>query len=246
MNLMNGADNNRLSLVEHLSDLRRAIIISLTAFGIAAGAGYYLAPALFIALRKPLPIVNVVYLGPMDAIYMQLRLAVLLGLVLSLPVILYSAAWFIGPGMTTKEKQLTAIGGALSLTLFAVGAVYAYFAVLPPLIAFLYTFFPSETMPYVSGEEYLSFALGVIVNCGLVFQIPLLLFLALSSDILGSRLIAGQRRTVLLVLTGLTLFLTPGGDLVTQALLALPVYLLFEAAVFAAGIAKKSFVNIRR
>ena len=243
---MKDNDATRLSLVEHLSDLRRAIIISLAAFFAAATFGYYLAPSVFLVLKQPLPISNMVFMGPMDAIYMQLRLAVLAGIILAFPVILASAAWFIGPGMTAKEKRLTAIGGAIALVLFAVGAAYAYFGVLPPLIKFLYTFSTPETMPFVSGEEYMSFALGVIVNCGLVFQIPLLLFLALSIDILSPRLIAGQRRAVLLMLTGLTLFLTPGGDLVTQMLLALPVYLLFEIAVFAAGIVKKSFTNIRR
>ena len=243
---MKGTDNRRLSLVEHLQDLRRAIMMSLAAFGLAAAGGYFLAPYLFLALKKPLPTVTMVFLGPMDALYMQLRLAVLAGLVLAFPVILYSVAWFIGPGMTAKEKNLTSICGALSLILFIAGVAYAYFVVLPALTAFLFTFSTPQTMPFVSGEEYLSFALGVIVNCGLIFQIPLVLFLALSTNLLNPRLIAGKRWAVLLALTGLTLFLTPGGDMLTQALLALPVYLLLEAAVFVAGIAKRYCVNIRR
>jgi sec-independent protein translocase protein TatC len=227
-------DSTRLSLVEHLTDLRRAIIAALAALTAASAAGYYMAPRVFAALKTVLPGVQMVFFGPFDGIYLQIRLAVTVGLILSFPVTVASAAWFVSPGLRDEEKRFVKAAGAASIALFAAGVSYALFVALPMVMTFLMGFSTAEMTPFIAAEEFLSFVLSFVIYGGLVFQLPLFLFLLIRFDILSPALVASQRKLLAAVLTGLTLFFSPGGDLAVQILLAVPLFLLFEGAVLLA------------
>jgi sec-independent protein translocase protein TatC len=227
-------DNTRVSLIEHLIDLRCAIIVPLMSVAVFCVAGYLVAPEVFLLLKAPLPVQNIVFLGPMDGLMVHLRLAFVVGLIFSSPVIIASSLWFIAPGLTDKEKKLAAYAGAVAVGLFITGICYAYYVALPLVLRVLLTFSTAGMMPYIAVEEYMTFVMGFLINTGLLLEIPLLFFLLMKSGALSAELIARQRRLCILVLTGTTLFFTPGGDLTTQALLALPLYILFEIAVLLA------------
>ena len=105
-------------------------------------------------------------------------------------------------------------------------------------MVFLMSFSTAEMTPFIAAEEYLSFVLSFIIYGGLVFQLPLFLFLLVRFDILSPALVADQRKLLAAVLTGLTLFFSPGGDLTVQILLAVPLFLLFEGAVLLARLVR--------
>jgi sec-independent protein translocase protein TatC len=231
-------DDTRLSLVEHLTDLRRAIIAALAALAAATIAGYFMAPAVFAALTTVLPGARMVFFGPLDGFYLQIRLAVTIGLILSFPVTAASAAWFVGPGMREGEKRIAWVAGAAATVLFAAGVCYALFVALPYVLSFLMGFTTAEMTPFIAAEEYLSFVLSFVIYGGIAFQLPLVLFLFVRYDILSPALVGRQRKLLAAVLTGLTLFFSPGGDLVVQLLLAVPLFLLFEGAVLLARLAR--------
>lgn len=232
-------NQTRLSLVEHLTDLRQAIVTALSAFLTASAIGYYFAPLIFATLKQALPAVSIVYFGPFDGFYLQLRVAIITGLVIASPVIAASIVWFIAPGLYAQEKKALMAAGVAALSLFTLGVAYALTLLLPKVLNFLLAYATAEMMPFIAGEDYLSFVMSFLVYTGLAFNIPLLLFLLLKYNLLSPGIVTGQRKICLGLLTGLTLFFAPGGDLVTQGLLALPVYLLFECAVFVAGLVKK-------
>lgn len=231
-------DSTRLSLVEHLTDLRRAIIAALAALAAASAAGYYMAPTVFAGIKTVLPGVQMVFFGPFDGIYLQIRLAVTIGLILSFPVTVASAAWFVSPGLRDEEKRFVKAAGAASIALFTAGVSYALFVALPAVMTFLMSFSTAEMTPFIAAEEFLSFVLSFIIYGGLVFQLPLFLFFLIRFDILSPALVAGQRKLLASVLTGLTLFFSPGGDLAVQILLAVPLFLLFEGAVLLARLVR--------
>ncbi|EAX47185.1 Sec-independent periplasmic protein translocase [Thermosinus carboxydivorans Nor1] len=239
-------DQTRLSLVEHLTDLRKAIIVALLSFIIAAAVGYYLAPALFIALKKVLPVANIVYFGPIDGFYLHIRLAVLLGLVLAFPAIAASMVWFVAPGLYRQEKSILVIGGVVVVALFGLGAAYSLFVLLPRVMDFLLAFAPAGMMPFIAGEEYLNFIVSFLVYTGMAFNLPLFFFILLRYNLVSPSFVAGQRKACLGVLTSLALFLAPGGDLTLQLLFALPLYLLFEVALYTAKLIKKYSIHFWR
>jgi sec-independent protein translocase protein TatC len=224
-------DETRLSLVEHLTDLRRAILVALAAFLAATVAGYLVSSPVFAGLKAVLPAIQVVYLGPLDGLYLQLRLAVTIGLMLSMPVTAASLAWFVAPGLTQAEKLLAIKAGLAATVLFALGAAYTVTVALPVVMSFLLSFTTAEMTPFIAAEEFLSFVMSFIIYGGLLFELPLLLFLLIRYDILSPELVGRQRKLLAGFLTMLVLFFSPGGDLVVQLLLAVPLYLLFEGAV---------------
>lgn len=232
-------DDTRLSLVEHLTDLRRALIAALAALLAATAAGYLLAPAAFAHLRAVLPgVQQVVFLGPLDAFYLQIRLAVTIGLVLSFPVTTASLAWFMAPGLHENERRFAAAAWLASTVLFTLGGAYAVHIALPAAVAFLMGFATAAMTPFIAADEYLSFVLSFIVYSGLAFQLPLLVFALIRYDLAGPGLVGGQRKMLAGLLTALTLFFSPGGDLTVQILLAVPLFLAFECAVLAARLFK--------
>lgn len=227
-------DDRRQSLVEHLTDLRQAILVALAAFAAATVVGYLISPPVFARLKAVLPAIQVVYLGPLDGFYLQLRLAVTIGLVLSMPVTTACLAWFVAPGLTRAEKLLAVKAGLAATCMFALGAAYTVMVALPVVMSFLLSFTTAEMTPFIAAEEFLSFVMSFIIYGGLLFELPLLLFLLVRYNILSPELVGRQRKLLAGFLTGLVLFFSPGGDLVVQLLLAGPLYLLFEGAVILA------------
>ena len=238
-------DDSRQSLVEHLDDLRQAILTSLAALLAAALAGYFMAPEVMGYLKRLLPVPNLVFFGPFDGFYLQIRMAVTLGMIMAFPVFVASTVWFIGPGLTVREKRVALYGGAAALALFIGGAAYALTITLPLLLAFLMTFSTPEMLPVVAGEDFMTFVLSFLIYSGLVFELPLFIFLLLYLDILSPRLINLHRKACFACLLSLTLFFAPGGDLLTQVLMALPLYVLFELAVVTAKYTPKYMSKIR-
>ena len=229
-------DTTRHSLVEHLEELRRAIIVLLSAIGAGAIIGYSLAPSVLEMIKRPLPVLQLVYFGPFDGFYLQLRLAVIIGLVLALPVIAACLVWFVGPGLTEKEKRIGYVSSIVALMLFCLGAVYALYVVLPVIITYLLGFSTAEMLPFVAAEEYLTFIFSFIVYCGMAFNLPLLMYLLVFLDVIPPALINRYRKAFVVAVVGCVLFFSPGGDLTSQLLMALPLYILFELSVFLAKI----------
>jgi len=225
--------------------LRQALIAALTALTLAVAAGFFLAPALFTQLRIVLPVAQVVYFGPLDSLYLHIRLAVTIGLVLSFPAMVACLIWFVGPGLRPGEKKLAIWAGLATTALFFAGTTYALFIALPPFLAFLMSFSTAEMTPFIAAEEYLSLVMSFVLYGGLAFQLPLVLFMLVNCDIASPGMIASQRKLLIGVLTGLTLFFSPGGDLAVQLLLALPLYLLFEAALAAAKMMRRNPISVR-
>ena len=219
--------------------------MALAAFILTTIAGYYLSPAAMEIIRRPLPLIKLVFFGPFDGFYLQIRLAIILGFVLAFPIIAAIIFGFISPGMTEREKKIAPYGVISALLLFMLGAGYALLVILPLLLSFLLSFSTPEMLPFVAGEEYITFVLSFMVYSGLAFTIPLLIFVLSYLDILSPILISRHRHWCIALLLSLTLFFAPGGDLFTQALMTLPLYLLFELAVLLAKIVANYRINIR-
>lgn len=228
-----------MSLVEHLSDLRKTLVYSLIALLVGSTVAYLYVNEIITYLKKPLPIKKLVFFSPVEAFMVNIKIALLAGLVLAFPVVLTSFAWFIAPGLTKKEKKLVTTLGIISSLLFILGIITAYFGALPFILKFLFDFTPEKMLPYVSINYYFSFILNFILVFGLSFQFPFLFFVLTLAGILSPRFFHKQRKYFLLFLISLSLILAPGADLITQILLFGPLYVLSELSVLIAGFLRK-------
>jgi sec-independent protein translocase protein TatC len=170
-------------------------------------------------------------LDPGGAFGITLRIAVVTGLILAMPVILYQLWAFISPGLTPDERKVARPWIPLALAFFALGVGIAYF-VLPFAVGFLLSFTDERLVARLAAGPYFDFLTTMFLAFGLVMEFPILLFGLSRVGILSSDRLRASRRFVILGIAIFAAIATPGGDLVSPFVLGGTMYLLFEVTIF--------------
>jgi len=221
-----------MTIVEHLEELRARLLVAVAAFAAATVLAFlFVEPILALLIR---PVGRVVFLAPTEAFFVRLKVAALAGAFLSLPVVLYQIWRFVGVGLTPTERRYTLSLLPVSVALFLGGAAFAFFAILPVGVRFLLSYQTASLVPMISIGAYTSFATAFVLAFGVVFQLPIVILLLARLGIVTPATLAAGRRYALLSIVVLSAVLTPGGDIVSQLLMALPTYLLYEASIWVA------------
>jgi sec-independent protein translocase protein TatC len=170
-------------------------------------------------------------LGPGDAFAITLRVSIVTGVVLSMPVILYQIWAFVAPGLTARERRAIRPWIPLALLFFVFGVALAYF-VLPYAMTFLLGFATGTFRNELAAGPYFDFVTTMFLGFGIVMEFPIILFALSRVNIVTSQRLAAARRYVILGIVIFAAVATPGGDLVSPAALTLTMYGLFEATVW--------------
>jgi len=224
-------DGSIMSLVDHLGELRTRLFRII--LGVVAGAvvGFYFSTPIRNSLLDLLPDGTAQTLGPGDGFAITLRIALITGVILSMPVILYQLWSFIAPGLTAAERKGIRPWVPLALVFFALGVGIAY-VVLPFALSFLFSFNDDRLIENVAAGPFFDFVTTMFLAFGLVMEFPILLFGLARVGILSSDRLRSARRYVVLGIAIFSAIATPGGDLVSPFVLGGTMYLLFEATVF--------------
>lgn len=224
------ADETVMSLVDHLDELRRRLFRVILAVVAGGAVGFAVAPRIRNLLIAPLPTGTVQVLGPGDAFMIQLRIAIVVGVILAMPVILYQFWAFVSPGLTPAERKAVRPWIPMALAFFALGVVIAYL-VLEPATSFLLSFTDDVLVANIAAGPYFDFVTTMFLAFGLVLEFPILLVGLSRVGILSSDRLATSRRYVILGIAIFAATATPGGDLVSPFVLGGTMYLLFEATI---------------
>lgn len=221
-----------MTLVEHLEELRRRLIIVVVCVLGGAVVGFLLSRPVLILLRDQLPegARELTFLGPADALSAQLKIAGFLGIAIAMPVILYQLWRFVGPGLTPRERRYVwpVIGAALLL--FVTGIVIGYL-VIPYTLRFLLDFSEGLADPSLTIDRYIGFVTTMMLAFGLVLEFPIVLIGLARVGILNYRRIASRRRWAFLAIVLFAIVLTPGGDPISPLILAAVMFILFEGSL---------------
>ena len=220
-----------MSLVDHLDELRKRLFRVILAVAICGAIGFIFADDVIKVLLSPLPQGQAQTLGPGDAFSITLRVSLVIGIILAMPVILYQVWAFIAPGLTAAERKAIRPWVPLALLFFALGVGIAYF-VLPYALAFLFSFNNEQLVENVAAGPYFDFVTTLFLVFGLVMEFPILLYGLSRVGILTSTQLKSMRRYVILGIAIFAAVATPGGDLVSPFVLGGTMYLLYEATVF--------------
>jgi sec-independent protein translocase protein TatC len=226
-----GDETSVMSLVDHLSELRRRLAISIAAVLVFGAVGFILAPHIIQLLLEPLPNNRVVFLTLSGGFLLYMRIAIFVGILLGLPVILYQAWAFVSPGLTPEERRATLPWIPMSILFFLLGTVVAY-VTLPYAVTFLLSFqIEGSLEALTSSEAYFGFVTFIFVIFGAVMQFPIVLVFLSRIGIVNIELLRQSRRYVLFGVVVFAVVITPGGDPVSPLVLSGTMYGLYELSI---------------
>ncbi len=224
-----------MSLLDHLEELRRALISSLVAFALSTVVCWFFSrPLLDFLVRPILSATESVYFhSPIEAFTIRLKLSTICGLFIVLPYIFFKIYGFILPGLYQKERRVVTPLLISSTGLFYLGVAFAFLVVIPKVVTFMLSFGTEVMQPLIGIGPYFSFVARLCLAFGLMFELPLVvLFLSLLGLIDPHWLLRGWRYALIIIATAAAILTPP--DVFSQLVMAVPVMLLYIVSVLVA------------
>lgn len=230
--------DGRMTLREHLAELRQRLIIVALAFVAAAVLGlafseqaleFFLRPALAAVAERPG--VQIVYGGVTEGLIVQLRLAAYVGLILASPVAIYQIVAYVSPGLTDSERRYVLRLLPVGLLLFVGGCAAAFVLFLPFALSFFLGYAQSDIGMIMPVSQLLRFTFNFILPFGLVFELPLLAWLLATIGLLNPAFLQRNRKYAILLIAILSAVLTPP-DVVSMTVMAVPMLALYEVSIW--------------
>ena len=228
--------DDRMTLVEHLDELRTRLIICGVALVVAAIVCFWQNHLLLDIANGPLPDdVEPLTFSPSEPFLTTLTLVLYSAVLVTLPILLYQAYAFILPALTPGERKVILPVLLMVPILFVAGVVFAYFVVVPAAIKFLLNFNDDQFNIQIRAREYYSFFSLSLISVGILFQIPIGILAVTKLGIVTPEQLAKNRRYAILIIAVLAMLL-PGTDPITMLLSMLPLVLLFEFSLIVARV----------
>lgn len=222
--------NDKMSLVDHLQELRKRLITAIVAVAIGSLICYFYAAELVHLITAPAG--KLYYMNPSEAFFSQLRVSFFVGFLLALPVVLYQAWAFIMPALSKKERTASIILVPTSVVLFFTGLAFSYFLVLPAGIKFFMGFATDDLQPMLSLAEYLSFVISFLLPFGFIFELPLVILVLAKVGIVNSAFLYNKRKHILVLSFVVGAIISPTPDVLSQTMVAVPIVVMYEVSAF--------------
>lgn len=223
-----------MSFLDHLEELRFRVIKCLVSILVLTIAAYVFSDEIYSILQIPLykavPDIKLHYFKVTEGFTIRVKMSLLAGVILSVPVILYQIWQFLVPGLYEREKKLVVPVVFAGTIFFLLGALFCFFVVLPRAIIFLSSVAFEGLEATWMIQEYFSFMMRMILAFGVAFELPIVCFFLGQVGIIDSRLMARGRRYALVAIVLSAALITPP-DIFSQVVLAVPVYLLYELSI---------------
>ena len=224
--------DDHLSVVEHLDELRRRLIVSALALVVAFAGMYAMHDALIDALTWPLPndTGQLITLSPTEPFFTVLKVSFWAAVLIALPIWLYQVYAFIIPAVTDQPRRtvLAIVAGVSGL--FAGGVAFGYLVVLPVALNFLIGFGGDTFNSQLRAGEYFSFATTMLLASGLLFEVPVAMTALARIGVASAALYRRQWRVALVGIAAIAAIL-PGGDPISMGLLMLPQFVLYGVGI---------------
>lgn len=216
----------QMTMVEHLSELRRRLGVSIVCLAVGTAVGWQFVPTMLQSFAQDVGR-TFVFVSPAEGFTTHLKLSLLAGIFLAAPVFLTQTWYFIVPALFPHEQNLLRKYIVPSLLLFVGGITFAYFTVYPLALLFLLGFDTTQLQPVLAIARFVSFLFSVTLPFGFVFQFPIMLLLLVRLNVVTVRQLHVLRRVAYVAAFAVGALLTPP-DAASQVLMAVPIILLYE------------------
>ncbi|EFR41847.1 twin arginine-targeting protein translocase TatC [Selenomonas sp. oral taxon 137 str. F0430] len=218
-------DEGSMSLIAHLTELRSRLIKCLLAVAVGSGVGYYFIEDIMHYLTRPVG--KLYYMQPAEAFFTYIKIAVVVGFLLALPVIFYHVWRFFLPALTRAERIVLGIVVPVSVVLFFLGLAFSFFLVFPAAILFFKGFGSAELEALFSVNRYFEFVIMFVLPFGFVFELPLIITILGKMGFISSKFLRKYARIVIFLSFVVAAVISPTPDVFTQSMIAVPMIALY-------------------
>lgn len=241
----NSGDTNsgvEMTFLEHLEELRWRIIYTI--LGVVVGAiicGVFIDFLVDVILLKPARESGAALqnLKPFGQLFLYMQIAIIGGIIISIPNLFYQLWKFIAPALRKHERKYILSIVIFSSVCFLIGIAFAYFVMLPLTMKFAAQFGSSQIENQFAIDEYMSIIISVMLAAGLIFELPMISFFLTKLGILTPAIMRKFRKHSIVVIMIAAALLTPGTDPVSQVILAVPLVLLYEISILISKLSVK-------
>jgi sec-independent protein translocase protein TatC len=239
----------RMSFFDHLVELRTRLINSMLAIGVGMMLGLlaskrvinFISTPMVAALRSAHLDDHMIYTSPAGYVSAYINLGLYIGIVLAMPYVLYQVWLFVAPGLYKHERRAASGFIVSSMALFLCGIAFGYFVMLPQMLKFLVSFaLDGPVRPLISFNEYFHFLLVVLLGLGIIFEMPVLIFILSVFGIVTPTFLLKNFRYAMLLITIVAAIVTPTPDATTMIVFMAPMVGLYLIGVLV------SYVVVRR
>ncbi len=237
-------DPGRMSLIEHLAELRTRLVISVISIAVGAVACWILYPQILDFLTRPYDGVcevdfdvtddnaecQLLVTDPLEGFNVRVSIAAYGGLAIAMPVLLWQLWAFISPGLYPHERRYGLIFTFTAAALFFSGAALAYWSI-PRALDFLDTIGGQDLVSFFSPDRYFNFVVKMMIAFGLGFEFPIILIFLQMADLLETQTLSRNRHYAIIGIVVLVAVITPSGDPFTLMVLSVPMYIFYEASI---------------
>ena len=220
----------RQTVTEHLDELRRRVLKSFLAVAIGAVISFIYVDRILEFIIEPVG--SLVFTSPADVFIARIFVALVVGVLISLPFVLFQVWQFVSLGLKQDERKYVLLFGPLSVTLFFIGVVFAYLVPIPIALDFLLGFATGNIVPMITVKNYISFVGTMVLAFGVVFELPLVLVFLAKIGIATPEFLIQKRKVAIILIVILSALITPP-DVITQIILAVPLIILYELGIWA-------------
>ncbi len=231
-----------MTLREHLDELRKRLIVAALVVIFMTVAAFVFRDQIIAFLLEPgygdrddMPIATEV----LETVGVTFKVTLMAGFVGALPVVLYQMVRFVAPGLTKRERVYLLLSIPGILVAFAGGAVFAYYILLPPALRFLFDFGSANVDAQIRIASYMNVVTSLMFWMGVVFQIPLVMFVLARLGVVTPRLLSRFRKWAIVLAFVAAAIITPTFDPVNQVLVAIPIILLYELGIVLARLGRR-------
>jgi sec-independent protein translocase protein TatC len=231
----------KMSFLDHLDELRRRIIVSLVGVLVGCLISFTFVTRIYAFVMQPLAAMlpagsKLVWTEPTEAFLLYLKMALLAGIIMAAPVILWQVWLFISPGLYAREKKIAIPFIALGSVGFVLGAAFSHYVLFPVTWRFLASFTNEYTMFMPKIESTFSLYAKMMLGMGIIFQMPTLVYFLARLGLVSARFLLRHFKYAVLIIFIIAAVITPTGDPMTQTVFAAPMILLYLISIVIAWV----------
>lgn len=222
-------ENREMNLVDHLSEMRKRLIIILGSFILLLTLSMIFVQDIYNWLIKDLPM-KLAVLGPSDILWVYLMLAGIIAIAGAIPITAHQIWLFVRPALSVKERKVTLAYIPALFLLFILGICFGYFVIFPTVFNFLLSLSDNMFMTFFTTEKYFRFMIHIILPFGFLFELPVIIMFLTSLGVLNPYRLQKMRKYSYFVLILIAVLITPP-DFVSDVIVVIPLLFLYECSV---------------